>query len=148
MPAHVRVVQQGEERGGTTGRRAGAIDGEIGQRIKLVRSNRRITQEDLAARLGISSQQLQKYENGTNRISVSRLVEVARQLGVEISELLTDAAASGTGSTDAGGPSGQEVKDLVIAFCGIENPEARARVLDMANFFFSFGAGERGAADR
>lgn len=144
MAAQVRVVQPGDDSESTTGRRAGAIDVEIGQRIKLVRSNRRMTQEDLAARLGISSQQLQKYENGTNRISVSRLVEVARHLSVEIAELLTDAATSAAGPTDAEAPSGQEVKDLVVAFCGIKNPEARARVLDMANFFFSFGAGDRG----
>lgn len=147
MPAHLSVPLREEEREGAGGRRAGAVDVEIGQRIKLVRSTQRMTQEDLAGRLGISSQQLQKYENGINRISVSRLVEVARQLGADVSELLAG-AASRSGSTDAGGPTAQEVKILVNAFCGIDNPEARARVLDMANFFFSLRADERGTADR
>lgn len=147
MPAHLRVPPA-EEREGANGRRAGAVDVEIGQRIKLVRSNRRITQDDLAGRLGISSQQLQKYESGTNRISVSRLVEVARQLGADVSELLADGPASRSGSPATGGATAEEVRNLVNAFCGIDNPEARARVLDMANFFFSLRAGERGTADR
>lgn len=139
MPANLRVPQT-EEREGGNGRRASVVDYEIGQRIKAVRSARRMTQEDLSVRLRISCQQLQKYEYGTNRISVSRLVEIAQHLEVDISELLTTASA-GHAPASIGGPTAKEIKDLVNVFCDIENAEARARVLDMARFFSSFRDG-------
>ncbi len=66
----------------TTGRlknakRAGTMDSNIGNRIRLARTSRELSQEELGRRLGISFQQLQKYELGLNRISASRLLVIA-----------------------------------------------------------------------
>ena len=66
------------------GRRAGAIDRAIGQNIRRQRMNARMSQEELASRIGISCQQLQKYEAGANRIAAARLVDIADALQVMV----------------------------------------------------------------
>lgn len=60
------------------------LDTEIGQRLRQARLVENMTQDDLAKKLGISFQQVQKYENGTNRVSSSRLWAVSRVLGLPI----------------------------------------------------------------
>jgi len=56
------------------------IDKEIGLRIRALRIDADMSQDVLAHSLGVSFQQIQKYEKGVNRIAVSRLIEVARAL--------------------------------------------------------------------
>jgi transcriptional regulator with XRE-family HTH domain len=60
------------------------IDLMVGKRIRLRRIRLSISQAELAQRLGVRFQQVQKYENGTNRVSSSRLFEIATVLGVPI----------------------------------------------------------------
>ena len=59
------------------------IDIYVGSRIKARRMYLDISQQSLAATLGLTFQQVQKYENGTNRVSASRLKEIADALRVE-----------------------------------------------------------------
>lgn len=131
-------------------RRAGEVDAEIGRRIRQARTKRQVTQEDLAGRLGISCQQFQKYENGSNRISVSRLVQMAQHLNADVMELLADDDRSQLDASDdvagacpttsvpgASEPTARDVMSLMEAFCGTRNPEARTKILDMARFFFA-----------
>lgn len=66
----------------------------VGQRIRTVREALNISQETLAQRVGVSFQQLQKYENGTNRIAAGRLYQVAEALGVEPGSFFPSAAGS------------------------------------------------------
>lgn len=61
------------------------IDRHVGFRLRLARASRKLSQTDLAKASGITFQQVQKYEKGTNRVSASRLFEFATLLGVEIS---------------------------------------------------------------
>src|SRR5262249_11788419 len=61
------------------------LDRQVGARIRAKRKVLRITQQDLAARIGVSFQQLQKYEKGRNRIGASRLQRVADVLDVPMS---------------------------------------------------------------
>src|SRR5262249_14939975 len=61
------------------------LDRQVGARIRAKRKVLRITQQDLAARIGVSFQQLQKYEKGRNRIGASRLQRVAEVLDVPVS---------------------------------------------------------------
>ena len=69
------------------------IDVEVGLALRRLRTQRRLSQTALADALGISFQQIQKYERGTNRISASTLVRAARALDVQPADLLpgTDA---------------------------------------------------------
>ncbi len=60
------------------------LDAEIGRRLRQARLVENLTQGGLAQKLNISFQQVQKYENGTNRVSSSRLWSIARVLGVPI----------------------------------------------------------------
>lgn len=59
-----------------------AIDMHVGKQLRVLRSARGYTQEDLAKALGISYQQLHKYETGSNSIAVSRLYELSKFLNV------------------------------------------------------------------
>lgn len=62
--------------------RANWIDRAIGERLHTLRKESGVTQEELARRLSISFQQIQKYEKGANRISASRLFMIAKALQV------------------------------------------------------------------
>jgi transcriptional regulator with XRE-family HTH domain len=65
-------------------RRAGAEDIEIGRKIRALRLQRGLSQSDLARGIGLTFQQVQKYEKGTNRVSAGRLHNIADLLEVQI----------------------------------------------------------------
>lgn len=60
------------------------IDLHAGARVRKIRQIRRMTQTDLANVIGVKFQQVQKYETGANRISASKLADIARALDVDI----------------------------------------------------------------
>jgi transcriptional regulator with XRE-family HTH domain len=60
------------------------IDGLIGQNIRATRLNRGLSQKELGARIGVTFQQIQKYERGTNAARGSRLVQIARALNIAV----------------------------------------------------------------
>lgn len=66
------------------------IDIEVGSSIKAHRLWRGMTQVDLGEALGVTFQQIQKYEKGTNRISASRLAQAAKVFGVPVSNFFPD----------------------------------------------------------
>jgi transcriptional regulator with XRE-family HTH domain len=68
---------------------ANRVDHQVGLCIKTKRQQRGVTQQELAQALGISYQQVQKYENGTNRITAGRLYILARALGLEVAEFFS-----------------------------------------------------------
>jgi transcriptional regulator with XRE-family HTH domain len=63
------------------------VDVAVGKRIRQLRKERRITQSELAKSIGLTFQQIQKYEKARNRISASKLVEIADIFDVEVAEL-------------------------------------------------------------
>jgi len=68
------------------------VDRSVGRRIRIVRVSRGLSQTALASQLGLTFQQLQKYEKGTNRVSASKLHDIARILGVEVRSFFEDAS--------------------------------------------------------
>ncbi|PZO03839.1 MAG: transcriptional regulator [Alphaproteobacteria bacterium] len=76
------------------------FDIRVGERLRALRRAARLTQTALGNRIGVTFQQVQKYENGSNRMSASRLWLVARCLGVPVSALFSDYDHS-----DAEGPA-------------------------------------------
>lgn len=64
----------------------------LGHRLRVLRQTRQLSQKALADALGISFQQLQKYERGSNRLTVDRLVQVSHILGVGAEYFLDDPA--------------------------------------------------------
>ena len=99
-----------------------------------------MSQERLGELLGLTFQQVQKYEKGINRIGAGRLFEVAGILGVPVSFFYEDADANGTASgfSEAGEPppvmefraSGEGLQ-LSLAFMRIKDVKVRRRILDL-----------------
>lgn len=69
------------------------IDVHVGQRIRLRRNLVGMTQEQLASSVGVTFQQIQKYERGFNRVSASRLYDIGNVLSVPISFFFQDVSA-------------------------------------------------------
>ncbi|PKA43946.1 helix-turn-helix domain-containing protein [Rhizobium sullae] len=63
------------------------VDILVGRNVRQLRARRRVSQLELGEALGLTFQQIQKYEKGTNRVSASKLHQIAVFLGVEISAL-------------------------------------------------------------
>ena len=84
------------------------LDAEIGRRLRKARISYNLTQTDLAQRLGISFQQVQKYENGTNRVSSSRLYMIADVLNLEMIYFFEKLGSKSKSTTDP------ELTDQVI----------------------------------
>jgi transcriptional regulator with XRE-family HTH domain len=113
------------------------VDSHVGQRIRQRRWMSGMTQQQLAEKVGIKFQQIQKYETGMNRVSASRLFDVAQALDVPISFFF-----EGLGGTSSAAPvtvdgglgdllSDKEALELVRSYYAI--PEAqRRRLFDLA----------------
>jgi transcriptional regulator with XRE-family HTH domain len=63
-------------------------DVQVGQRIRILRLEAKVAQTELAEQLGVTFQQVQKYEKGVNRVGAGRLTKIADALGVPVSRLL------------------------------------------------------------
>jgi len=84
------------------------FDRMIGQRLRKLRLAKGLTQDGLGKRIGISFQQIQKYENGSNRISASRLNEIAARLDVPVTYFFSQDDVPATA------PAANDVADQVI----------------------------------
>ena len=87
-------------------RRPSSVDVHVGGRVRVRRRLTHMTQETLADLIGVTFQQVQKYERGTNRISASKLFAIAEALDVPISYFFDGLDA--TGSEDSGAAEGSE----------------------------------------
>ena len=107
-------------------RLANHVDGHVGQRIKELRLERGITQQELARALGISYQQVQKYENGANRVSAGRLYILAQAIGVRIGAFFeglgTPAAARRLSLTN------EETIQVAKELAAIRDPRVRSTI--------------------
>ncbi|HUO21997.1 MAG TPA: helix-turn-helix transcriptional regulator [Caulobacteraceae bacterium] len=77
------------------------VDLFVGQRIRAQRRLLRISQEQMARQLGLTFQQVQKYERGANRVSASKLFDISQILGVPISFFFDGLEGSGAASKSA-----------------------------------------------
>ncbi len=99
-------------------RGANVIDGHVGARIRLRRRLLGITQEQLARGLGMTFQQVQKYERGSNRVSASKLYETARLLAAPVDYFFDGLTGSTIDAVEA------EAGDPVRSFLNtLEGPE-------------------------
>src|SRR5206468_12374963 len=93
---------------GTRGGGPDPIDIHVGKRIKLRRTLLHISQEQLAGDIGVTFQQVQKYESGHNRVSASRLFDISRVLNCPIAYFFEDISAETTGERSTPGARGAE----------------------------------------
>ena len=118
------------------------VDKHVGSRVRMRRVLLGLTQEKLGTALGITFQQVQKYEKGTNRIGASRLQEISRTLQVPPSFFFEGLPANTmpeeTGFSDTS--AAKSVTDFVVtaeglqlnkAFTQITDPKIRRRIIDL-----------------
>jgi transcriptional regulator with XRE-family HTH domain len=117
------------------------VDMHVGSRVRLRRMMLAISQEKLAKALGLSFQQVQKYEKGANRIGASRLEQISRFLQVPVAfffEGASDTSAVATSEEDtrslalmnefASSPDGLR---LIQSFTQVEDADVRRRIVDL-----------------
>ena len=120
------------------------IDGYVGSRVRQRRMLLGMSQEMLGKAVGISFQQIQKYERGTNRIGASRLFTLSKVLSVpiafffeEMPRALAAAGAKARGFSDASVTfeadpmASRETAEVIRAYYRIEDPKQRRRVLEL-----------------
>lgn len=124
----------------TTNKRApNPVDMHVGSRLRMRRMMLSVSQEKLGEALGVSFQQIQKYEKGTNRIGAGRLQDVANELKVPISYFYDDMPGtenqSGFAETGVSYVSDllttSDGMELTRAFLQINDPQVRRRVVDL-----------------
>lgn len=120
-------------------RAANAVDRKLGQRVRSRRLEIGMSQEKLAELLGVTFQQVQKYEKGVNRIAASRLFDIAHALDVPIARFFENIAAGRAASGVAEGrrefvddalatPEGAQ---LMALFASIKSVKVRRRVVEL-----------------
>lgn len=120
------------------------VDAYVGSRVRLCRTLKGMSQQKLAHALGLTFQQVQKYERGANRIGASRLFELSEILDVPTSfffDGVPDEARHGPaigGLAEDGPPTFEnqqlfrrEILELVRAYDRIADPAVRKRVFDL-----------------
>jgi transcriptional regulator with XRE-family HTH domain len=120
------------------------VDVHVGQRLRQRRVLVGLSQERLARMVGITFQQVQKYERGANRIVASRLYQLANVLDVPVSYFFDDLAAEPANDSGAGQGAGdgaeattpdvmaeRETLELVRAYYGIQDERIRRRAFDL-----------------
>ena len=134
---------------GTRGGGPDPIDIHVGKRIKLRRTLLHISQEQLAGDIGVTFQQVQKYESGHNRVSASRLFDISRVLNCPIAYFFEDIGPETTGvrttpaarspddvaeeatDIDADPMQRTETLELVRAYWRLHNADLRRNVLEL-----------------
>jgi transcriptional regulator with XRE-family HTH domain len=140
------ATRRQSSRGRTPSGKPNPIDVHVGGRVRLRRTLLGMSQEKLGEALGLTFQQVQKYERGANRVGASRLFDLSRVLDVPVSlffddmseevEALSPRLISGLSEEpmafDADPLTKRETLELVRAYYRITDPQVRRRVLDLA----------------
>ena len=125
-------------------RKFGPLDAMVGARIRMLRVDRGISQTILAERIGVTFQQVRKYERGANRIGASRLHDLSRVLDVPVSFFFDDMdpvrapaipagfAEPAAEAFDSDPLRRRETVELVSAYYRIDDPALRRRLFDLA----------------
>ena len=126
-----RVVRRGSTRS------TGPIDKYFGDRLRARRIMIEMSQDELGKKLGVSFQQIQKYEKGTNRLSAAKMVSVAEILGVDVGYFF-DEIPNTNRSGEIETPALTEIaltlhgRRLIDAFLNLKSDKLRGAVADLA----------------
>src|ERR1700740_1618218 len=142
------AMQQPTRRAGRRkGDKPNPIDIHVGSRVRLRRNMLGLSQEKLGEAIGLTFQQVQKYERGANRVGASRLYDLSRVLDVPVSfffdDISTEVAAAAAGEQVPGGAAAiaaryepdpmmrRETLELVRAYYRIPAGQIRRRLFDL-----------------
>lgn len=130
-------------------RAANAVDRKLGQRVRSRRLEIGMSQEKLAELLGVTFQQVQKYEKGVNRIAASRLFDIAAALEMPVARFFEN-IVSGKGATGVAESRREFVDDalatpegaqLMALFASIKSIKVRRRVVELVRALTEEGEG-------
>ena len=105
------------------------IDRHVGGRVRMRRMMIKMSQEKLGEALGLTFQQVQKYEKGTNRITVSRLDQIATALDTTIASFLPDGNFTAKGGTPE--PNERDSLDLLSLFNRLQSKPMRKAIVSL-----------------
>lgn len=117
----------------------------VGNNIRRIRIAKGMTQEKLAAALGITFQQVQKYEKGTNRVSSSKTDMICAALGCSLFDIFAGTAAAGSAPLSLP-PVSAKALQVAELFEKIESDEAKAAIVRLLKAVASHPANEAEAA--
>ena len=149
------IMQPIRSRGRLKSEKPNPIDVQVGSRVRLRRNMLGLSQEKLGEAIGLTFQQVQKYERGANRIGASRLHELSRVLDVPVTFFFDDMdpvrapaipggfAEPPAEAFDSDPLRRRETVELVEAYYAIDDAAVRRRLLDLAKALAA--EGERGA---
>jgi transcriptional regulator with XRE-family HTH domain len=107
------------------------IDVAVGHRIRVRRKWLGISQSTLAEHLGVSFQQVQKYERGANRVSASMLVKIAQKLDTSVAELVGETASAQGDESLFEKLAIPGAVQLLEAFASVQQPALRTAILNL-----------------
>ncbi len=118
------------------------VESHIGKQMKMLRMAQKMSQKELAKKMGITYQQVQKYETGLNRISVSRLWQICNIFSIS-PDFLFESVLDVSGKSHAPGDlipntvaTSQDIK-LMLAFKTIEDGDKRNLMIKLCQAFAS-----------
>lgn len=126
----------GKTRSATKKRKPTAADAQVGESIRAHRLIAGMSQNDLARQLGVSFQQVQKYEKGTNRVGAGRLPQIAEIFHVPINALFKGYAETSPGKENGSSAPVKLITDpnvlkLLTAYSGITDRTVRRSVAEL-----------------
>ncbi len=122
------------------------VDIHVGRRLRLKRTFLGRSQESVGKQIGVTFQQIQKYERGINRMGASRLYDFAKTLGVQVSYFfegfddytLDDANAAMMAAAEPNAPAfehqdinNRETLEVMRAYYRVKNPAVRKRIVEL-----------------
>jgi len=120
------------------------VDTHVGRRLRLKRTILGLSQESVGKEIGVTFQQIQKYERGINRMGASRLYDFAKALGVQVSYFfegygdyaMDEMSNYALGEPPTSGFDGEKINnretlEVMRAYYRIKNPSLRKRVIDL-----------------
>jgi transcriptional regulator with XRE-family HTH domain len=123
-------------------RSADEVDAHVGRRLRQRRIALGVSQEQLGQELGLTFQQIQKYEKGQNRISAGRLYKISLILSVSVGYFFEGLSAAQRADKDGRAPREAEMQAffaspeglaLTAGFMRIPDPATRRRIIDLVN---------------
>jgi len=122
------------------------VDVHVGGRVRLRRTLLGMSQEKLGDAIGLTFQQVQKYERGANRIGASRLYDLSRVLDVPVSYFFEEFGDSAAVASNEASPESyqanpmmkRETLELVRAYLRITDPQIKRRLFELAKALAAF----------
>ena len=117
-------------------KRSNAVDIEVGARIKILRLRNKLSQTRLVEQIGVTFQQIQKYENGSNRVSAGNLAQLAKFFVVPVAAFYSEVPANNAKATNGkkrvNSVQNANTARLVKAFQALKDKTLKAAILRVA----------------